>query len=230
MGMNARAVVLTACTAMTACSTMSEITAAPAVALPTRENASPGAAVEAHAGLGFSNRDAIDTAGVDLSAKAKVTPVTQNLAFGEGFYLASKWGAGVGMFRAGLHLVFERYDQKVIVGGGPYGSLSGGFVLTSREYDSPGIMINERRRERMLLTVGPTIELDARFSRPSAVTFIGLAIGLAWADEGLEANVHLPSLRPRQDPASRTPDVSPPASRTPDVSPPPSPDVLPPEN
>lgn len=177
-----RASGIAASLALAGCSTLVEVNAGPVVALPTRDDASFGGAASLHSGIGSSSEGARRTVGVDVNAKLKATSVTQQIAFGQGFYYA----AGPALMRAGLHLAFERYDEKLLVGGGPYAALLGAIPLDSREYFVPGGMFAHARRDRTLLTLGPTAEIDARFSRPSAVTFVGLAVGIAWASEVLE--------------------------------------------
>lgn len=180
------------------CSTITELQAGPVVSIAKNEDPTGGAAVAAQAGLGFSSGSATDTFGLEGALRAKVTKASQNLAFGEGFFIAGKYGGGVGLLHGGVHLAFERFDDKLLVGGGPYASIAGGFILNEREYYSPGIF-GETRRERALITFGPTLEVDARFSRPSVLTFVGLAIGVAWVDEHVHAG------RPEAPPAPSPP-------------------------
>jgi hypothetical protein len=182
------------------CSTLTELSVGPAAGVSKGEDPTFGVAADGRIGLGFSPGSATDTFGVEGVLRGKAATRSQSLGFGEGVYVASSFGKGVGLARGGLHLVFERFDERLLVGGGPYASLSGGYIVQQRDYFSPGIVLDETRRERTLLTFGPAIELDARFSRPSVLTFIGFNIGLAWTDESVGSGVHLPQRR--VDPAS----------------------------
>jgi hypothetical protein len=167
------------------CATMSEVNAGPVVALPTREDASVGGAVAVHSAVGSSNETSRSMLGIDVNAKAKLTASTQHFAYGNGLLWARAVGdKGEVLFRTGLHLVFERFDEKLLVGGGPYASLMGGITLDEDVYFVPGQLFAPHwRRDRTLLTFGPIAEIDARFSRPSAVAFVGIGFGIAWASE-----------------------------------------------
>jgi hypothetical protein len=59
----------------------------------------------------------------------------------------------------------------------------GGIALDDDVYFVPGELFSHWRRDRTLLTFGPIAEIDARFSRPSAVAFVGVGVGIAWASE-----------------------------------------------
>jgi hypothetical protein len=179
-----RSIAVTSLLFLSGCAVMSEVNAGPVVALPTKEDASLGGAVAVHGALGTSNTTTGSLLGVDVNAKAKITASTQNLAWGNGFLFARPIGSkGEGILRSGLHLVFERFDEKLLVGGGPYASLSGGITLDEDVYFVPGQLFPHWRRDRTLLTFGPIAEIDARFSRPSAVAFVGIGFGIAWASE-----------------------------------------------
>jgi hypothetical protein len=167
---------------------MTEVNAGPVVALPTKEDASFGGALALHGALGSSNTTTNTMVGLDLNAKGKFAANTQNIAFGSGFVFARPVASkGEVLLRSGLHFVFERFDEKLIVGAGPYAGLMGGIALDEDVYYVPGDLFSHWRRDRTLLTFGPMAEIDARFSRPSAVTFVGLGIGLAWASEVVAA-------------------------------------------
>jgi hypothetical protein len=185
------------------CATMTEVNSGPVVALPTKEDASFGGAVALHGALGTSNETTNAMTGLDLNAKAKVTAATQNIAFGSGLLFARPIGSkGEGLLRTGLHLVFERFDEELIVGGGPYAALMGGITLDEDVYYVPGHLFAHWRRDRTLLTFGPFAEIDARFSRPSAVAFAGIAFGIAWASEVVAAPPPIFPLEPQKPPRS----------------------------
>lgn len=177
------------------CSTLKEVNAGPVVGLSKGADPSGGVAANAHSGFGLASDDAVETLGLEIHARAKVTRTSQQLAFGEGLFASGKTGNILAILRGGLHLSFERFDDRLLVGAGPSASAEGGFILDTREYFSPGVFIDETRRERTLLTFGPAIEIDARFSRPSAITFIGFTIGLAWANDHVVAG-HVPDAPP----------------------------------
>lgn len=182
-----RAVLVFFSLASASCSAWTEISGGPIVALPTRRAASPGGSLEVHGGLGTSAPHGVSTLGVDANAKMRATPATQHLAFGEGFFYTHTIGrSGAATARAGLHLVFERYDEKLLVGGGPYAQIMGGIAVDEDRYFVPGAIFAHTRRDRTLVTFGPTAEIDARFSRPTAVAILGLAVGIAWATEVVE--------------------------------------------
>jgi hypothetical protein len=103
--------------ALAGCATLTEVNGGPVVAVPTKEDASVGGALALHGALGSSNAGSNTMLGIDVNAKMKVTAQTQHIAFGDGFLDARPIGAGGEMLlRAGLHLVFERFDEKVLVG------------------------------------------------------------------------------------------------------------------
>lgn len=192
-----RALCIFASSVLAGCATFNEVNAGPVVALPTSEDASGGGAVALHGGIGTSSEGATTSVGMDPNAKLKATRDTQNIAFGDGFFLTRAIGSGgAGTVRAGLHLVFERYDEKLLVGGGPYAAVMGGIALESREYFVPGQFFAHTRRDRTLFTFGPAAELDARFSRPSSVAFLGIAVGIAWASEVVSTGPNLPIQSP----------------------------------
>jgi hypothetical protein len=166
------------------CATMTEVNAGPVVALPTKENASVGGAVALHGAIGSSSKTTGSMLGLDVNAKLKATGSTQHIAFGDGL-LYARWisAKSAALIRTGLHLVFERFDEKLLVGGGPYVGVMGGITLDEDVYYVPGDLFAHWRRDRTLLTFGPLAEIDARFSRPSAVAFIGIGFGIGWASE-----------------------------------------------
>lgn len=163
---------------------MTQVDAGPVVAVEAKRDASFGGALALHGSIGSSNERTNAMLGADMNAKTKITAATQQIAFGSGLLYARPITAGgEGILRAGLHLAFERFDEKLLVGGGPYAALLGGVTLDEDVYFVPGHMLSHWRRDRTLLTFGPLVEIDARFSRPSAVAFLGLGVGLAWASE-----------------------------------------------
>ena len=194
------------------CSTVTAIDVGPTFAFASRPTGAPGsepqvgAQAEARAGVGWSNRDALKTWGIEAASKAKVTAATQNVAGGTGFYLARSTSSGdmTAIVRGGLHLVLERYEETVLVGAGPYGAMAIGVPIAMRDYQLGGVFTTSTRRERTLFTIGPAFELDARFSRPSTVTFFGIGVGIAWTDDNLMVQPNLPRLRPN-DPANTPP-------------------------
>jgi hypothetical protein len=167
------------------CSTLQQVSAGPVVGVGKDPESTGGVAVAASTGVSFSS-EATDAVGVEIGVKGKITKSSQNMALGEGLFITGRTGKALAIFRSGLHFVFERFDDTLLVGGGPYGSVEAGYIFGSREYYSPGQIYNEWRAERTILTLGPAVELDARFSRPSVLTFIGINIGIAWADEHIE--------------------------------------------
>jgi hypothetical protein len=176
--------ILVASLLLSGCATMSEMNGGPVVALPTGEDASFGGAIAAHGAVGSSNDTGRRIVGLDVNAKGKLTGASQHIAFGQGLLYSGSIGTkGEGILRTGLHLAFERFDEKLLAGGGPYAALMGGFTLDENVVYVParGIFGPYWRRERMLLTFGPIAEIDARFSRPSAVAFVGIGFGIAWA-------------------------------------------------
>jgi hypothetical protein len=169
---------------VTGCATMSEVNGGPIVGLPTNDDASVGGAFAAHGAVGSSNEKGRTLVGLDVNAKAKLAGSSQQIAFGQGLlYTGSIGKTGEGILRTGLHLAFERFDEKLLVGGGPYATLMGGFTLDEDVVYVPerGIFGPYWRRERTIFTFGPIAEIDARFSRPSAIAFVGLGFGIAWA-------------------------------------------------
>ena len=167
---------------------MTEINAGPVVALPTKEDASVGGAFALHAAVGSSNEHTNAMTGTDASLRGKFTASTQHLAFGDGLLYARGIGAkGEVIVRGGLSLAFERFDDALLVGVGPYLMFAGGFELAQDVYYVPGQIFAHWRRDRTLLTFGPMAELDARLSRPTAIGFVGFGVGIAWASEVVAA-------------------------------------------
>lgn len=191
--MGLRLPLLASLAALTGCATLTEVNAGPVVAVPTKEQPSVGGAFTLESALGGSNTEARSMVAMDVRATMKATAQTQHIGFGNGFLYARSIGAkGEAMMRAGLQLVFERFDEKLIVGGGPYAMLLGGFTLDEDVYFVPGQLFSHTRRDRTLLTFGPMAEIDARFSRSSAVAFLGIGIGIAWASERIAAPEPVP--------------------------------------
>lgn len=201
MGLRA-VVIVTVASLGSGCATMSELNAGPVVALPTKEDASLGGSFAAHAAIGSSNEQTNAMTGYDVSLRGKFTGSTQHLAFGDGLLFARAIGSkGEVILRGGLSLVFERFDENLLVGGGPYAMLAGGIALDDDVYFVPGQIFSHWRRDRTLLTFGPMAEIDARFSRPSSVAFVGLSIGIAWASEVVTAPPPIFPLLPQQPPS-----------------------------
>jgi hypothetical protein len=198
--------ILASAAALAGCSTWSELNAGPVVALPTKDDPSAGGSVAVHGAIGSSSPEATSMFGMDGSARLAATRDTQHVALGDGVLYARAIGAGAWTARGGLQLVFERADEKLLVGGGPYAALMGAVALDVREYASPGPFFSFRGRDRTLLTFGPFAELDARFSRPSSVVFVGLAVGVAWATETVETGATFPIESP---PPLRNPAIEP---------------------
>lgn len=186
-------VVSLASLALAGCASLTEVNAGPVVALPTKEDPSVGGAFTFHSAIGSSNTEARSMLGMDVRAAMKATAQTQHIGFGDGFLYARSFGSrGEGILRTGLQLVFERFDEKLIVGGGPYAMILGGVTLDEDVYFVPGQVFSHMRRDRTLLTFGPMAEIDARFSRSSAVAFLGIGIGIAWASERIATPEPLP--------------------------------------
>lgn len=203
-----RALCILASSALAGCSTWSEVNAGPVVAWPTKGDASVGGSVALHGGIGSSSEGATSTLGMDANAKLKATADTQHFALGDGFLLTHLVGRGGALtVRGGLHLVFERFDEKLLVGAGPYAALMGGIPLESQEYFVPGQLFAHTRRDRTLLTFGPAAEIDARFSRPTAVAFLGIAVGIAWGSEVVSTGPNIPIQSP--PPPFRNPEPDP---------------------
>jgi len=184
-----------------ACTTVTEVNAGPVVALPTKEDPSVGGRASLSGALGATGNTSEATVAIEPNMKLSATKDTQDIAFGSGLlYMRPLSSSSVGMVRGGLELLFERFDEKLIMGGGPYAALSFAFVLENVEYTSPGFMFSSRMRERTLLTLGPFAEMEARFSRPSAVILVGLSVGVAWSTEDLGiTGIHPPPIHPRPE-------------------------------
>lgn len=179
------------------CSTLSEVSAGPTVALGNAtESASPGVAFDLRQGLGgaSSEGERVSQFGLDVGLKGKVTSRSQSLSFGDGFYWSRSFGKGIGLVRGGAMLGLERYDDRALLDIGLYGGFSGGYAIAERNHTDRSFFGGERR-ERTYLTFGPTVDLSARFSRPSGIAFLGLSIGLVFTDE------LLPYRRDEGDPA-----------------------------
>jgi hypothetical protein len=197
-----RALVVAMAIATLGCATLNEVNAGPVVALPTKEDPSFGGSVALHGALGTSDTNTNALLGFDLNAKAKIAASTMHLAYGNGFVYARPVGAkGEVILRSGVHLVFERFDEKLLVGGGPYAALMGAVALDEDVYYVPGQLFSHWRRDRTLLTFGPLTEIDARFSRPSAVAFLGIGFGIAWASEVVAPPPPIFPLTPQQQPS-----------------------------
>lgn len=183
------------------CSSVGRLSAGPTFTPETsREPLAAGVGLRASKGVGLNEDDSFSM-GLELGLRANFTARSQVVALGEGAYFTRSLGKrSLILVDGGLHLAFERYDDRLLVGAGPYASMAVGFELASREYFSPGVLLDDNRRERTLLTLGPSVELDARFSRPSAIPFFGLQVGLAWSSEHLPSDSSKPR-DPRLPPA-----------------------------
>lgn len=214
------------CASSLGCSTVTRLAAGPTMTPETsREAFAAGAGISANTGLGVTSEDGTRTTGLEIGMRGNFTGRSQIVAFGEGAYLTKNLGKrAVFLVDGGLHLAFERYDDRLLVGFGPYAGMGIGVDISSREYFSPGVILDENRRERTLLTFGPTLEVDARFSRPSASPFFGFQIGLAWLNEHLPHETTprppTPPQGPRGTPRPGEPEVSP-APPSPAKPPPP---------
>lgn len=206
------------------CSTLSEVSAGPTVALGNAtEPASPGVAFDLRQGLGGASAEGerVSQLGLDVGLKGKVTSRSQSLSFADGFYWSRSFGKGVGLVRGGAMLGLERYDDRALLDIGLYGGFSGGYTIAERTHTDRGFFGGERR-ERTYLTFGPTVDLSARFSRPSGIAFLGLSIGLVFTDELLpyrrdEDTYTLPGQQQPKLPSLRAPEApkappSPPSS------------------
>ncbi len=179
------ALAVVALLACSGCSTLSEVSAGPTVALGNAtESASPGVAFDLRQGLGGASAEdeRVSQFGLDVGLKGKVTSRSQSLSFADGFYWSRSYGKGIGLVRGGAMLGLERYDDRALLDIGLYGAFSGGYAIAERKHTDRSFFGGERR-ERTYLTFGPTVDLSARFSRPSGIAFLGLSIGLVFADE-----------------------------------------------
>lgn len=209
------AMALVACSG---CSTLSEVSLGPTVALGnSTERASPGLAFDVRQGLGGSSSqgERVSQFGLDVGLKGKVTSRSQSLAVADGFYWSRSFGKGIGLVRGGAMLGLERYDERPLLDIGLFGGFSGGYALAEGTRTDRSIFGGERR-ERTYLTFGPTVDISARFSRPSGIAFLGLSIGLVFTDE------LLPNRRD-DEPAgplpNRIPEAPAPGSPTPSPTP-----------
>jgi len=173
------------------CSFLGHVAGGPLVGGDAAPGAPPsyGGLVEAHAGLGLSDRGATNTLGVDESVQVKIARGSQSLALGAGFYLAQGRSSAVVYGRATPHLVFERAYDTFLVGGGAELEVGVMAAVSSREYRSPGLLLQEVRRERTLLTLSAAYQIDARFTRAVPFDFFALLVGVAWADDSVEAHL-----------------------------------------
>jgi hypothetical protein len=161
------------------CSQFGEIRGGPAVGLQKDDLVSPGAEVDLGAGLGLATIPT-ETAGIDLAFRGMVTSQSQHLAIAQGIFIAERYG----LVRGGGQIVFEHFDNNLLVGMGGYGALEGLLVLSSRTHTVPGVFVRDKWiLSKTLLTFGPTLELDARFTRGIPIAFYGFTVGLMWTDE-----------------------------------------------
>src|SRR5512142_2036924 len=88
-----------------ACTTVTEINAGPAVAIPTKEDPSGGGHVGFHGALGLTGNESEATVALEPNARLNATKDTQDIAFGGGFlYMRPFSENNVGMLRGGLEL------------------------------------------------------------------------------------------------------------------------------
>lgn len=184
------------------CSTLYELKAGPVVGL-SKEPAAFGGGASASAGLGFSDNED-STLGIAADFRMRVTDKTQHVAIGGNDYILTRvHGDTFTLLRLGAHGIIERYRRDVYGGIGPYGSGSLAFPLHSEDYDSPGVIMDEKRRRILFLSVGLAAEYDARIDGglTAGFGFLGLDVGLVWANDNVRiSGLHLPR---RQDEPTR---------------------------
>jgi hypothetical protein len=169
-------------TFVSGCTSFARLSAGPTLMPATStEPVSAGVGVMAQRGFGAPTDDGRGAVGVAGGLRGNFTGRSQALALGEGFFLAHDVGrSGMLFVDGGLHFALERYDERMLVGLGPYASAFYGVDLERHDSFSPGRFFDEYRRERVILTFGPFAELDARLTRPSVAPFFGVQIGLMW--------------------------------------------------
>lgn len=208
---------------------MGRVAAGPTISPSTsREPLAVGAGFVATSGFGYTSADELRTTGVETSLRANFTGRSQNVAFGSGVYFTRGFGArGAFFVDGGLHLSFERYDESLLVGVGPYAALGLAVAVDQQERTTRGFFSNDVHVARTLVTFGPSMELDARFTRPSSIPFFGFQIGVMWSDEnkGPQKNEV-----PQPDVPQPAPwlDGPPPRALAPEPMPPPAPPSTPP--
>ncbi len=213
---------------------MGRVAAGPTISPSTsREPLAVGAGFVATSGFGYTSADELRTTGVETSLRANFTGRSQNVAFGSGVYFTRAFGARGAVFvDGGLHLSFERYDDSLLVGVGPYAAIGLAVAVAQQERTTRGFFSNDVHVARTLVTFGPSMELDARFTRPSSIPFFGFQIGVMWSDEnkGPQKNEvpapDLPPLTPSQPdelPAPPTAPTPPTHHPRPPPTPPPRP-------
>lgn len=195
------------------CTSFARVSAGPTMMPATKsEPVSGGVGIMAQRGFGAPTDDGRGAFGVAGGLRGNFTGRSQTLALGEGFFLAHDVGrSGMLFVDGGLHLGFERYDDRVLVGLGPYASAFYGVDLERHDRFEPGRFFDEYRRERVIFTVGPFAELDARLTRPSAAPFFGIQVGLMWwnghvsADEATHADPTPPPTPRSPSPRTKEP-------------------------
>jgi hypothetical protein len=159
------------------CSTLFEYQGGPAVALHAGRDASPGVAVAGHMGIGPAPSSG-KAFGADTTARMKFTTSTQNLAVGEGIFVVRDWGDIAAIYRLGAHVTFERFDDRLLVGAGPHGSVALAVLHKESEVEVGALVA----KSKTFITFGPIIDVDARFTRQDRAIFFGLAVGVAFQD------------------------------------------------
>ena len=142
------------------CTSFARVSAGPTMMPATKsEPVSGGVGIMAQRGFGAPTDDGRGAFGVAGGLRGNFTGRSQTLALGEGFFLAHDVGrSGMLFVDGGLHLGFERYDDRVLVGLGPYASAFYGVDLERHDRFEPGRFFDEYRRERVIFTVGPFAE------------------------------------------------------------------------
>lgn len=197
--MGLRSAVLACAVSSIGCATLAEYQGGPALAMQREQRTSPGIHLSGHMGMGLQPSNG-KTIGGEMTARMKFMTETQSLAVGPGIYAVRDWGGIAAIYRLGGTFFFERYDDKLFVGVGPYGSAA--LALPHREeVANVGGFI---AKTKTFITFGPVIDVSARIARDAPVFFVGLAVGVAY-EESLT--------RPRTPPAlEQVPIDEPPSS------------------
>lgn len=201
------------------CTSFGRVSAGPTLMPATStEPVSAGVGVMAQRGFGAPTDDGRGAVGVSGGLRGNFTGRSQALALGEGFFLAHDVGrSGMLFVDGGLHFALERYDERMLVGLGPYASAFYGVDLERHDRFEPGRFFDEHRRERVILTFGPFAELDARLTRPSVAPFFGVQIGLMWWNGHISAEeaTHVEPTPPPPPPSTRPRTKEPPKPNAP---------------
>ncbi len=195
------------------CTSFARVSAGPTLMPATKaEPVSAGVGVMAQRGFGAPTDDGRGAVGVSGGLRGNFTGRSQALALGEGFFLAHDVGrSGMLFVDGGLHFALERYDERMLVGLGPYASAFYGVDLERHDRFEPGRFFDEHRRERVILTFGPFAELDARLTRPSVAPFFGVrsvscgGTAISPPRRRPTSSRRLPRPHPRRRPGPRSP-------------------------